>query len=565
MMNVSGVANANLPLPRLDDLLERDVVTFSADLPLPQVLERLGKMAATNGKGISSRRVAIVEAERPIGTLATEDLLAGWLENGTIADIPVREVMTPHPIVFAEAELRDPFAAMELMGQHHLEELLAIDERGKLCGIITQARILKTLPFSELRQTVQAFTDEIERLKNENQRLVTICAPYLDVPIEWRDGEIPGSSFKTLLDIKYALDLAAIVAITDPQGVIIEVNDRFCEISEYRREEILGQTHKIINSGYHPPVFFAGMWKTIQAGRVWRGEIKNRAKSGREYWVNTTIVPFFSKTGELFQYLAIRTDITEQKKAEANVAQLLEREKELNELKTRFITTVSHEFRTPLSLISASTGILQDYGDRLAEEKKGKHLHRIQNAVVQMTELMEDILTVDRATTDLLLFEPASVNLIDFCTTLQADFCRRYPQRKIDWRVNSVMPISPEIQADSNLLQQIFSNLLSNALKYSPEHRPVDWDLSYRSDKVVFQVRDRGIGIPSGDLKCLFASFHRADNVGTIKGAGLGLAIVKKCVDLHCGKIAVESIENAGTTVTVEFPLTLVGENNSHD
>lgn len=563
-MNVSGVANANLPLPRLEDILEREVVTLAADLPLPQVLERFGKIAPTLANDVrppSICRIAIVEAERPIGTLAVADLLEGWLRDGAIADIPLREAMTPHPIVLAEAEFSDPFAAMELMQQHCLEELLVTDERGKLLGIVTRAGILKSLPFYKLYQTVQAFAREIERLKNENQRLIKICTPYLDIPVDWRDNKIPSFSFKTLLDIKYALDLAAIVAITDPKGVIIEVNDRFCEISGYSRHEILGQTHKLVNSGYHPPAFFAQMWQTIQAGRVWRGEIKNRAKSGREYWVNTTIVPFFSKTGELFQYLAIRTDITEQKKAEANVAQLLEREKELNELKTRFITTVSHEFRTPLSLISASTGILQDYGDRLVERKKAKHLSRIQNAVVQMTELMEDVLTVDRATANRLLFEPTSVNLIDLCRSLQGEFCRRFPQRQIDWRVNSLVSTSPEIQADPNLLQQIFGNLLSNALKYSPDNRPVDWNLSYEPEKAVVRVRDRGIGIPQSDLERLFESFHRADNVGTIQGTGLGLAIVKKCVDLHCGKIAVESVENAGTTVTVEFPLTL-GENN---
>ncbi|MBP0017035.1 MAG: CBS domain-containing protein [Cyanobacteria bacterium SBLK] len=370
-------------------------------------------------------------------------------------------------------------------------------------------------------------------------------------------------SLQTLSNIKYALDRFAIIAITDPQGTIIEVNDKFCEISGYEREELLGQTHKIVNSGYHPQEFFAWMWETIQTGRVWRGEIQNRAKSGREYWVNTTIVPFFNEDGELFQYLAIRTDITEQKKSAEAISQLLQQEKELNELKSRFITTASHEFRTPLALISSSTGILQDYGDRLAGVKKAKHLGRIQGAVKQMTQLLEDVLTVDLVAEDRLLFQPASVNLIEFCGRLQEEFARSHPQRQIDWQIEPPEPSNRTIQADAKLLHQIFSNLLSNALKYSPDDRPVECCLTYHAATVVFVVRDRGIGIPAADRERLFESFHRADNVGTIQGTGLGLAIVKKCVDLHGGTIGIESRENSGTAVTVELPITL-GEEKSH-
>ncbi|NEO86209.1 MAG: CBS domain-containing protein [Spirulina sp. SIO3F2] len=395
----------------------------------------------------------------------------------------------------------------------------------------------------------------LERLQNLNQTLESWVIKRTSALQQ---------SLKALSDIKYALDQTAIIAITDVEGVITDVNDKFCEISEYSREELLGQTHRLINSGHHSTEFFATLWQTIQAGQVWHGEIKNRAKSGRYYWVSTTIVPFFNEQGEIFQYLAIRLDITEQKNAESAIIQLLKKERELSELKSRFVTMASHEFRTPLSLISSSTGILQDYGDRLSTPKKQKHLDRIQGAVKQITQLIEDVLTFNHAASAQLPFKPVVLDLIEFCTALWVEFQQRYPERQIVWQVHKPETQSPSITADPQLLDKIVIHLLDNALKYSAVESPINWDLTYQPTTVSLQIRDRGIGIPPNDQAHLFESFHRSENVGTIQGTGLGLAIVKNCVDLHQGQITVDSTEQIGTTMTVELPLALPGDQPDH-
>ncbi|HEY9798199.1 MAG TPA: PAS domain-containing sensor histidine kinase, partial [Leptolyngbyaceae cyanobacterium] len=257
----------------------------------------------------------------------------------------------------------------------------------------------------------------------------------------------------------------------------------------------------------------------------------------------------------------LKIEIAERQKAESAALEALETERELSELKSRIITTISHEYRTPLTTIQSSAEILENYNDRLSPEKKLLHLQRIQTSVKHMTKLVNDVLFIGKAEADKLEFNPISLDLEQFCRELVEEMhsdARRQTTIFLNSRGNCTNAC-----LDEKLLRQILSNLLSNAIKYSPQGATVRFDLECLDEIVQFRIQDSGIGIPETDFSSLFESFHRASNVGTIPGTGVGLAIVKKCVDLQGGKITVKSAVDVGTTFTVTLPLLISHSKNT--
>ncbi|MBE9200237.1 MULTISPECIES: PAS domain S-box protein [unclassified Nodularia (in: cyanobacteria)] len=253
---------------------------------------------------------------------------------------------------------------------------------------------------------------------------------------------------------------------------------------------------------------------------------------------------------ELVGYLA---DITERKQLEQELKVALETEKELNELKSRFVSMTSHEFRTPLSTILSSSELLEHYRHQWTEAKQLTHLHRIQTAVKRMTEMLNDVLVIGKAEAGKLEYSPKCFDLVEYCRYLLSEAQVNQDAMCVIYFTSQHKSLS--CCMDDKLLGHILNNLLSNALKYSRNDSTIEFSLACDNEQAIFQIQDQGIGIPEEDQPRLFESFHRARNVGNILGTGLGLAIVKTCVDLHQGEISVTSTQGIGTVFTVKLPL----------
>lgn len=251
-------------------------------------------------------------------------------------------------------------------------------------------------------------------------------------------------------------------------------------------------------------------------------------------------------------------NIRELRTANEQLHSSLAREQELGQMKSNFVSTVSHEFRTPLGIIVSSAGILERYLERLTPAQRTEHLQNIQQASARMTDLMEGALLFGKADSGHLEFAQKPVNLPDLCRRIAGEIGAANNGRcPIEFEVNGSFDGA---RADETLLRAILTNLLGNAVKYSPSGVPVRFQLVRRDGLAIFTITDEGIGIPAADLPKLFSPFQRGQNAANYSGTGLGLALVKKCVQLHGGTIDIQSREGRGTTAVVELPLFNVEE-----
>jgi signal transduction histidine kinase len=308
------------------------------------------------------------------------------------------------------------------------------------------------------------------------------------------------------------------------------------------------------------------MWETITGGREWHGEFRNRKKNGDVYSEQASISPIRDETGRIINFVAVKEDITERKRTAAELAEHkenearsrreLEHEKELNQVKSRFVSLVSHEFRSPLCVIGMAASLLADYLDKMSAEQRDGNIRRIQQAVVRMTRMMEDLLVHEKLGLRKVENKPALLDVDAFCLGLIAGVS---PASDIvDCHVAAD---AREAFVDERILVHIVGNVLNNAVKYSLEGGRVVLEVTRVDadarlpEALVFTVRDSGIGIPEKDFGNLFETFHRSSNVGNRPGTGMGMAIAKQFVDLLGGEIEVQSQEGVGTTVRIALPI----------
>lgn len=243
------------------------------------------------------------------------------------------------------------------------------------------------------------------------------------------------------------------------------------------------------------------------------------------------------------------TDVTLRRQVEQDIRSALVRERELSELKSRFVAVASHEFRTPLAAILSSVELLDDYGERLPSDERKEMLTLIKTAVSRMNDMVDQVLLTSKLESGKFVFSPRPQRMSDLMVQIATEMDRAHPQAaRITMECNDV---DSARQVDPHLLRHIMVNLLGNALKYSPPDTLVTCKADPDGERLHLSVSDRGIGIPPADLPRLFESFHRGTNVGNIQGTGIGLHIVKECVSLHCGTIDVDSQPGEGTTFHV--------------
>lgn len=360
-------------------------------------------------------------------------------------------------------------------------------------------------------------------------------------------GNMLKEAIHELIQQKDTLDQHAIVSVADRQGNITYVNDKFCDISGYHRDELIGKNHRLLKSDLHTNEFYKKLWNTISHGKVWQGEICNRKKDGGFYWVESTISPFLDDKGIPYQYVSVRTDITHLLEAKFKA-------EEASRSKSLFLSSMSHELRTPLNAIlgfsqlikmKSKDEITKEYNQEILQS--GKHLLELINEVL-------DLAKIESGKLDLSIDSCNLKAIVEFCLVMvkpSADEKSIQVKNKID----SLLDV--KINVDEKRFKQVLLNILSNAIKYNKEKGSLTIDYSINNNEMLqLSIADTGKGIAEHQQVNIFEPFNRAGEEGSsVSGSGLGLVITKNLIEKMNGSIGFESTVNEGSCFWIKVPL----------
>lgn len=366
-------------------------------------------------------------------------------------------------------------------------------------------------------------------------------------------------------ELMTALDLFAIVSITDRRGKIIMVNPQFTKISGYSAEHLFGRDHRIVKSGLHNKDFWLQMWGQISTGKIWRGEICNKNADGALYWVDSVIVPILNEHGKVFKFISLSREITDLKNHE-NELQFINNALEIQtaiansmaaqaemaaEAKSMFLANMSHEIRTPMNGIIGMSNLLLD--TTLSEEQK-RYAEIVKNSSELLLDLINDILDFSKVEAGKLELEMLDFDLQTLLKDFQALLEVKAKEKNLALKVEINADVPRFLKGDPGRLRQILTNLVGNAIKFTSKGSvSVYVELFKHTHNRIglkFRVQDTGIGIPADKIDKLFQKFTQVDSSTARKfgGTGLGLAISKELAELMGGKAGIESELGQGST-----------------
>jgi PAS domain S-box-containing protein len=366
-------------------------------------------------------------------------------------------------------------------------------------------------------------------------------------------------------ELQYQVDTlnhAALVCTLNIRGELTYVNELFLNTTGLTQEEVIGNHyHNALDTLDTEVLEHAELM--VQQGVVWSGELKLKSDDGKDIYVKSTVVPFFNVDNKLEKFVSVFIDITEIKELQKRLADSLDHERKLNQLKSQFVSMASHQFRTPLAVIQSNSELFsmltKDIGGNISSIIK-KADNRIQKEVRRMTNMMNDVLILGKISSDELITTPRKTDMVKLCKSVVDTYNKLNKANGEDVINLEVTGKEKPLYIASEYVQHALDNLASNAIKYSVLGDKPKIELEFQPDHLEIRVTDKGIGIPEDELDKVFEPFHRARNIGEVTGTGLGLVIAKEYVEMNQGTIAVESTLGKGTRFTVVLPYELTPE-----
>lgn len=422
----------------------------------------------------------------------------------------------------------------------------------------------------------ESIIDRLEKLENNRGKIKWLYTSK--IPLKDKEGKIIGmvgighDITRRKRDEDERIKLSTVVdqtplsiMITNPEGNIEYVNPTFTKVTGYSHDEVMGKNPRILKSGKQDKDFYRKMWDTLISGKVWSSEFQNRKKNGEIYWEYVFITPVVNSSGELINYAAVREDITEKRQLLDELVSAKHKAEESDRLKTSFLANMSHEIRTPLNSILGFTSILEE-SDDLPKEERDEYQNIIRKSSDSLLQIINDIIDISSLETGQLKIFVSSFDVNKMIKILYREFQNRLVElNKNNIKLNAlVLDNEVMMNADQNRINQIFTNLLNNAIKFTSqghvEFGIVDIDEKY----IYFKVEDTGIGIPNEMHEAIFERFRQGEvkNKRNYGGNGLGLSIVRNLIELMNGKIWVDSQEEKGSVFRFYVPINCENKGN---